>query len=221
MAGRIETLCSHITYAEVFADVGCDHGYCTRYVLERGLCGRAYISDISGESLKKAAALLEKYIADGACVPVCADGLKGIGEPCTLAMIAGMGGEEIVRILSESEFPARFILQPMKNSEKLRAFLLRNGCRITADYTFEDGGKFYDLIAGEREGGDVYSDWELAFGRDNLKNPSAAFLKKVREEQRKIRTFLADTGMSRESRGELLKRLWNLEEISDAVDGDL
>ena len=31
---RIETLCSLLTAAEIFADVGCDHGYCTEYMLK-------------------------------------------------------------------------------------------------------------------------------------------------------------------------------------------
>ena len=33
-AERIRILCSHLTPAETFADVGCDHGYCTEYMLK-------------------------------------------------------------------------------------------------------------------------------------------------------------------------------------------
>ena len=30
---RIDVLCSLLTKAKVFADVGCDHGYCAEYML--------------------------------------------------------------------------------------------------------------------------------------------------------------------------------------------
>ena len=30
---RIKTLCSLLEDTDVFADVGCDHGYCTEYML--------------------------------------------------------------------------------------------------------------------------------------------------------------------------------------------
>ena len=31
---RIRTLCSLLEKTDVFADVGCDHGYCTEYMLK-------------------------------------------------------------------------------------------------------------------------------------------------------------------------------------------
>lgn len=219
MTKRQRIVCSHIPAATVFADVGCDHGYMAKYALDCGLCERAYISDISRESLKKAETLLRAEIAAGRCFPVCADGMGGLPERCDCVLIAGLGGEEIVRILSAGELPEKFVLQPMKNAEKVRSFLLERGAKIVADYTFADG-KYYDLIAGERAGGDEYSDYELEFGRDNLRTPSADFLCKMREESGKLRALLTRK-MERESREEILRRLYRLEEITDAIEGDL
>lgn len=218
MTERLREICSRLHAVETFADVGCDHGYCTRYMLENGLCERAYISDISAASLKKAEDLLRNYINAGKCVSVCADGLEGIGKPCDLVLIAGLGGEEIVRIL-QKEIPAAFVLQPMKNTEKVRAFLSERGCSVQADYTFEDG-KFYDLIVGKKDGGAEYSDWEIRFGRDNLRAPSQAFLNKIKQETGRLKTRLL-APMKRESREELRRRLYDLEVICDAIDGDL
>ena len=161
--GRIETVCSHLPRCAVLADVGCDHGYCTRYAFDNGLCERAYITDVSAPSLKKAARLMQKEIAAGRCIPVCCDGLDGVGELPDCVLIAGMGGEEIVSILARlPALPASFVLQPMKNSEKVRAFLCGRGAGITADYTFSDG-KWYDLIAGCADGGTKYSAFECRY----------------------------------------------------------
>ena len=212
---RLSLICAHIPACRVFADIGCDHGYCTAYVLEKGLCERAYVSDISAACLKKAETLLAAEIAAGRCVPVCADGLDGV-QDADCVLIAGMGGEEIVRILSRAPLPERFVLQPMHNVEKVRRHLLARGAHIEEDFTFEDG-KFYDLIVGRAAGGDAYSDFEYRYGRDNLKSPSAAFLRKLRKEADVLREALA-ADVKREQREALLERLHESEAIIDAIE---
>ena len=44
---RIRALCAELAPCVTFADVGCDHGYCTQYMLEGNLCRSAVVSDIS------------------------------------------------------------------------------------------------------------------------------------------------------------------------------
>lgn len=189
---RIEQICSYIEPSESFADVGCDHGYCTQYALRIGKCKSAVIADISAKSLGKAEALLAPYIADGRCRAVCCDGLKQIPRETEQVLIAGMGGEEIIKILSEGFIPQKFIFQPMKNAEKLRRFLLSNGCEITVDDIFKDG-KFYFIIKGKKSGAcRQYTAEEFAFGRDSLNNPF--FRDYVNEEIAKRRTYLEECG---------------------------
>ena len=76
MTARLEIICAHLPHAEVFADIGCDHGYCTKYALDHGLCERAYACDVSAACLEKARALLCEEISSGRCIPVCTDGLE-------------------------------------------------------------------------------------------------------------------------------------------------
>lgn len=217
MTGRLEIICSHIPRSEAFADVGCDHGYCARYALDKGLAERVYITDISEKCLDKAKRLMMKEIDEGRCIALVGDGISILPEPCT-ALIAGMGGEEIIKILSE-KMPPIFLLQPMKNAEKLRRFLVGRGCKITLDYTFEDG-KFYDLIAGESTGGDGYTEREYVFGRDNLKNPQTAFRKMLGREIGKLKEYLG-ADPAEEEREKLMRRLKEREELIDEIDGNL
>ena len=98
---RIDTLCSLLKKADVFADVGCDHGYCSEYMLKNGLCNKAILSDISKGSLQKAETLLFEYVKEGRAVSVLGDGFYGIGKDVDEVLIAGMGGSEIVSILSD------------------------------------------------------------------------------------------------------------------------
>lgn len=217
--GRIDIICSHLPHTDVFADVGCDHGYCTKYMLDRGLCRLAYISDISAASLHKAERLLQNEIVAGRCIPVVADGLNGI-EKCDCVLIAGMGGEEMIHVLSNREIPSLFVLQPMKNTEKVRTFLLEQGCKITLDYTFEDG-KFYDLIVGNASGGDCYSQAELRYGRDNLRTPQIAFLHKMQEKTKKLRLLTENPFMGDEDRRRIQEKLKEMEVILGEIGANL
>ena len=214
MTERLAEICRRIPRGKVFADIGCDHGYCTRYVLSHGLCERAYLSDISAGSLRKAEKLLSRSIAAGKCFAVVADGMQGLPERADVVLIAGLGGEEIVKILEEGYLPEKFVLQPMHNQEKLRAYLMAKGANLMRDYTFADGNYYYDLIAGENAGGKKdYTGEELFFGRENLRSPSPAFYGKWRQEETKLRSYLSRENLSEKSREELASRLERIEAL--------
>lgn len=213
---RLNTICSELDECDSFADIGCDHGYCTQYMLDRCLCRSAIISDVSHASLKKAETLLKRYIIEGTLTAVCCDGLSEIPEYTSQVLIAGMGGHEITEIMKRDYIPKKFILQPMKNSEEVRRFLVSEGCKITADYTFRDG-KFYDLIKGEREGGEEkYTADEFEFGRDNIREKRSDFKSFIQVSIDKVHTYMFDK-MSDANRATLLDRLEHLKRILNDV----
>lgn len=183
---RIEKICSYLDKCETLADVGCDHGYCAQTALKNGLCEKVYITDVSAKCLAKAEKLLANEIANGRCEAVCCDGLSGVEGNCEQVLIAGMGGEEILRILKNGFIPRKFVLQPMKNAPDLRAYLIGAGCRITADDIFYDNDKYYFVIKGERSGGTKgYTAEQLLFGRDSLNNPAIKRYAVAEAEKRK------------------------------------
>ncbi len=191
---RLQTLCSEIRACKIFADVGCDHGYCAEFVLWQGLCERCYISDISAASLAKAEKLLSAYIEAGTVKSFCCAGLELVPKDAEQVLIGGMGGEEIIGILKDGFLPQRLVLQPMKNSSKLREYLLINGYALTRDYTFFDG-KFYDVICAQK-GGAVrkYDERTLLFGYDNLNSPTKDFVMFLQAEIGKCREQLSAAG---------------------------
>ena len=224
MKERIAQICSLLKRTNVFADVGCDHGYMAEYMLKNGLCERAYISDISAESLKKAETLLKPYIDEGKCIPVVCDGLDGIPEACDFVLIAGLGGEEIVKIAERAYLPPRFLFQPMKNAEKLRRYLVSRGAKLERDFTFSDGNtrrKYYDILLGSATGGDVYSEQEFRFGRDNLNgNSPYPFLFLAQEELEKTEARLRSVRQG-SARAALERRKTQLEEAIDETQRNL
>ena len=216
---RLQTVCGQLSPCDTLADVGCDHGYCTLYALERGLCRRAVISDISRSCLHKAEELLSSYIAEGRVESVCCAGLSQIPRNCDQVLIAGMGGEEIVKILEGGFLPANLVLQPMKNTEKVRAFLLEKGYCLVRDFLFYDGPKHYDLLRAERGAPPrAYGSLELEFGYDNIHAPLPDFDRFLRGEIENARGRLEKADASRAA---LQERLRRLEEALHAAFGTL
>jgi tRNA (adenine22-N1)-methyltransferase len=168
---RIDKLVTYLSPCKRFADVACDHGYCTEYMLKNNLCESAQISDISDKCLKKAEKLLSKFIDEGRVKSVCCDGLGGIDRNVDLVLIAGIGGDELIKILDEGFIPQNFVFQPMKNVSGVRRYLIEKGCAITRDDIFTDGKNYYFVICGRASGGEEkYSKAQMMFGRDSLKN---------------------------------------------------
>lgn len=194
---RIQTLCSLLFPVQTFADVGCDHGYCTEYMLKNALCAHATVTDVSADCLKKAELLLADFMTSGVCSSLCTDGLQGVSENTDLVLIAGMGGIEIVNILRQGFIPKHFVLQPMRDSDKVRKYLLDSAAYIQRDFTFFDG-KYYDVITGcsqsERglnEKRQQYTPCELQFGRENIRERREDFLGFLQEEINKKQNILA------------------------------
>lgn len=175
---RIRKLCAYLDPCESFADIGCDHGYCTQYMLKNGLCKSAQISDISAKCLEKAEKLLFEYIENGTVKSSCCPGLEQTDGNTDEVLIAGMGGDEIADILKSAFIPNRFVLQPMKNARAVREYLLSQGAEIAVDEPFEDSGKFYFVIKGARRGNKTtYSEINLNYGKNFTSPVARGYLK--------------------------------------------
>ncbi len=193
MTRRLKIIASHLGGGELFADIGCDHGLISKYVLDNGLFNKVIASDISCKSLEKARALLSFY-GDKVSFLV-SDGFKNFSALPDEAVIAGMGGEEICSILLGSEaLPDRLILSPQKNVVKVRELLIRKNYKITDDYTVFDK-KFYEIIVAEK-GKDFLTEEELKFGRTNLEKMPADFIAKLKLERIKLEKILSENKVS-------------------------
>ncbi|MBQ8196911.1 MAG: SAM-dependent methyltransferase [Clostridia bacterium] len=177
MAGainRLKEIYSVIPACNIFADIGCDHGYIAKAMLDGNKCEKVIIADISAPCLKKAEDLLADKIKSGKAQSFIADGFDGL-PAVDCALIAGMGGEEICAILIKAKsLPEKLVLQPMKNPRKVRETALSLGYRFIKDYTFTCNKKYYDVMVLEK-GQDSLTEEELDFGRTNLTEKPQGF----------------------------------------------
>ena len=205
MTERLKEIFSTIDKTSVFADVGCDHGYVAKEVLKSGKAEKVIISDISAKCLAKAENLLADEIADGRVISVVSNGFEKL-PPFDLALIAGMGGEEIISILKNAKFlPKSLVLQPMKNLPKLREFLVKIGYKILKDYVFSAEQKYYDLLV-LKKGQDFLTDEEIEFGRTNLTERGKPFIDRLINEIESLNFYASQEGLSLENKRRFIEK---------------
>lgn len=132
---------------DALADIGCDHGKVTAASLIERRVQKAIACDISSPSLDKARQLAESLGIENAQFRCC-DGFALVGDnEVDCAVVAGMGGNEIMNILSRMpKGIKRLILVAHRNSIELREYLSENGIYIDKDFVVCENGKFYDII---------------------------------------------------------------------------
>ncbi len=148
--------------------------------------------DISAPSLAKATRLAASYQLDNVSSH-CQDGIGDIS--CQCAIIAGMGGQEIMSILDNATHkPQQLLLQPMRNQYLVRQYLLSHGYEIIRDYIVYDG-KFYDIIVAEQGEATPLDNMQLVLGKSNFDNPTVDFANYLKQEIAKCDSILQHTSV--------------------------
>lgn len=214
MTKRLQEIYSLLPNCKVFADVGCDHGYIAKAMLDGDKCQKVIISDISDKCLQKAKDLLAKELQSGVAEAVVSDGFDNLPYH-DLALIAGMGGEEIVAILKKAKnFPEKLLLQPMKNTDKVRVTAVSLGYKIITDYTFYSSKIYYDLILLEK-GEDSLSLEEIEFGRTNLLKRPQAFINCLQNKISVLQKVCKQKNLKKESLDSLTKEINRIKKYVD------
>ena len=99
LSDRLAACCRFVHPGDRVADVGCDHGYLTAYLLEACPRMTALACDVSAPSLDKARRLMERRHLTQRVRFAVADGLAAIDAPVDAIVLAGMGAETILSIV--------------------------------------------------------------------------------------------------------------------------
>lgn len=175
---RLQEIANQIEKANVVADIGADHGYLTKMLIEQGRAKHVIATDISSQSLQKTENLAKHFCFDGKIETRVGNGLVPIlkNDKVDVCVIAGMGGYEIIKILSSQDLKniKNFVFQPAQNTPNLRQFLTENGFEIVYDEMVKDQKKFYSTIkAVKTSKNEKLQKCQILFGIScqNSKNP--------------------------------------------------
>ena len=132
------------------ADVGCDHGHLSIYLLKHHIAAAVIASDIGEGPLKSAVANAERFGVVDNIRFYLSDGVQSIPREFDTLVCAGMGGDTMISILEAAPWLGnpqyRLILQCQTRVHLLRQHLSQKGWCISDEITVRDGKFVYTVL---------------------------------------------------------------------------
>lgn len=151
LSKRLKALVSLAEKGNIAADIGCDHGYVSIWLVQNGIFSKVIAMDVKSGPLEAAAKNIGIYGVQNRVELRQSDGLAGIsqGEVDSI-FCAGMGGALICRILSndleKAKTMSQIILQPQSEVYLVRRFLREHDFIITGEDMVREDGKYYPMF---------------------------------------------------------------------------
>lgn len=195
-------------------DVGTDHGTIPVRLVRRGYPGRVLASDINAGPLNAARRTAAQSGVAGRIEFLLLDGLKLCPpDAVDTIVIAGMGGDLIVKILDEAEWCMhpryRLVLQPMTRAEVLRYWLVYNDFEILQECAVAEGDTLYQILTARFGGRTALNDAELFCGKRTLAEDDGLWLRSLGEQRQRLEKALCgmESGAAENARAELYREI--------------
>ena len=195
LSKRLQAAADLVIAGEIAADIGTDHCGLPVYLTENNICPFV----IAGEKTKTSSAVAKRKIS-ALCMEEkisvrMGDGLAVLQQDeAATAIIAGMGGYNIIKILSDNlditSSLRRLVLQPQSDIPAVRNFLEQNGWQIIAEKLVSESGIYYEIIAAEH-GKMNLSTIEQLCGPILLRESSSLFMEYLRHRLTMARSLLS------------------------------
>lgn len=225
LSNRLLTVASFVTKGSNIADIGTDHGYVPIYLAQNGLIGHGLAMDVGQGPLMHAQAHIAECGLGTVLETRLSDGLAKLnsGEADTV-IIAGMGGDLIIRILEQGkavlESVQELILSPQSKLHKVRLYLQENGWKIIRESMLKEDGKFYTVMKAVNGTMPDQRSIDLKYGRLLIATGHPVlreFLLKEKQQYEQIVKHLKEQKDSSENE-RLSELVQELKEIGAALD---
>lgn len=176
LSERLKSLAEMVTCGSRVADVGCDHGFVSIYLVQKRISPKVLAMDVREGPLSRAREHVAEYGLGDYIELRLSDGLTKyqVGEADTL-ICAGMGGRLMQKILERQEEKSKsfkeLILQPQSELPQFRRFLRESGYTVVFENILCEEGKYYFLMKavtqpGKKQVPDVVLSKAGSFSRE-------------------------------------------------------
>lgn len=181
LSARLQQVLNFLLEEKVLADIGCDHALLPIAYISKNPNGKVYAMDNKQEPLNQAIKNINLNLMTNKIIPLLSDGLEYLPDDVNQICIAGMGGNNIIEILSSHPDKClkvdRFVFQPNNGCEELRRYLTENDFLIEDEVLVEENDIIYEVLQVKR-GHQILSNKECIFGPELLKIKGELFIKK-------------------------------------------
>ncbi|HHW56974.1 MAG TPA: SAM-dependent methyltransferase [Clostridia bacterium] len=221
--GRLKKIIEYIPVGSRVADIGTDHGLIPVYLVESGIAGFVIASDLNKGSLEKAIKKVEKRNLQSHIETRLGDGLKVLSlKEVDVIIIAGMGGILIAKILEEGKNIAktvkRLVLQPMRDSDYLRKYLIENGYKICDEDLVKENQKYYEIIIAEQGRQKVKKDIYYEIGERLIEKNHPLLKEFLQHKINKLTKILNKLSEMNEKRKKLEKKIKEFEVLLNGLE---
>lgn len=153
---RLQAVADMVTKGLSVADVGCDHGYVSIYLVQSRISPKVIAMDVNEGPLFHARSNISFHGLKDQIEVRLSDGAKelSVGEVDCM-VIAGMGGRLMWKILTEGmdkvEKMKELVLQPQSDVPAFRKNLRENGFRTIKENMILEDGKYYPMMCVSTE----------------------------------------------------------------------
>ena len=150
LSNRLLACCAFVNPGDRVADVGCDHGYLSLYLLQNGIARSAIASDVNEAPLQSARDNAAKFGMTDKISFHLSNGVQSIPRDFDTLVCAGMGADTIMSILDAAPWlkgeKYRLILQCQSKRPELRKYLYQQGYAIRRETLAQDGKFIYPIM---------------------------------------------------------------------------
>ena len=160
LSKRLQAVADLLDSHTEIADIGCDHGFVSIYLIESKKASRCLALDVNKGPLERAkehviekrlSTYIETRLSDGAKeIRYVKDEYGNDRLEVQAALIAGMGGRLMIQILEDSldkfQNMDEFILQPQSEIAKVRQFVRKMAYHIEKEDMILEDGKYYPMM---------------------------------------------------------------------------
>lgn len=150
LSSRLLACAAFVRPGERVADVGCDHGYLSLHLLQSGVAGHVYASDVREGPLGSARRNATHFGVSEKIDFFLCDGVQGLPRDFDVLICAGMGADTMISILEAAPWlrggAYRLILQCQSKAPTLRRYLSGTGWEIAQETALRDGRFLYTVM---------------------------------------------------------------------------
>lgn len=151
LSKRLQALADMVTPGNRVADVGCDHGFVSIYLVQNKICPKVFAMDVGEGPLLRAQEHIASYGLEPYIETRLSDGVSALSQGEADGLIcAGMGGRLMQKILTEGRDKVasmkELILQPQSELAAFRAFLRSENYGIIEEKMIFEAGKYYPMM---------------------------------------------------------------------------
>lgn len=150
LSPRLAACCRFVSPGARVADVGCDHGYLSIFLLTQGTAAFAYACDVANGPLDSARRNARRFGVTDRISFHLSDGVRSVPRDFDTLVCAGMGADTMVSILSAAPWLKNggyhLILQCQSKRPMLRRYLSEEGWHIREEAVLRDGRFLYTVM---------------------------------------------------------------------------